>query len=378
MMRVGILTIYGGSNFGNKLQNYALQQFLKDEGVDAETIRYTVSLGRKQIGKREKIELLRKKYFSQGAAESFWNVRSIVNAKIHKDEIRRKKAERNAKFQQFEQKNIVLSNRVIQNPEDLADYSEQYDAVVVGSDQVWNPYWQGSLDAFFLDFVPRNKRIAYAPSIGVSEIPEAQKIRFQRLLNGFDRLSCREYQGCKVIHQLTGKHCQHVCDPVFLLSPEQWKKWVHQEPKKNVVTYFLGGQSQQTHREITRFAKANNCEVVDLWSDKDHASKYAGIEEFLNYIANAKMFFTDSFHGCAFAILLKTQFVICDRKAIDKEQKMNSRLDSLMQILDIQGRKLEEFTEKTPPIDFEQVHNKLLPWVEESKKYLRDCLNGNS
>lgn len=46
-MKVGILTIYGGSNFGNKLQNYALQQFLKNEGIEAETIRYTVSLGRK-------------------------------------------------------------------------------------------------------------------------------------------------------------------------------------------------------------------------------------------------------------------------------------------------------------------------------------------
>ena len=69
-MKVGILTIYGGSNFGNKLQNYALQQFLKNEGIEAETIRYTVSLGRKMRGKQEKLELLKKKYFSQGVAES--------------------------------------------------------------------------------------------------------------------------------------------------------------------------------------------------------------------------------------------------------------------------------------------------------------------
>lgn len=64
------------------------------------------------------------------------------------------------------------------------------------------------------------------------------------------------------------------------------------------------------------------------------------------------MFFTDSFHGCAFAILMETQFVICDRKVIDVKQKMNSRLDSLMTILDIQGRKLNDFVISPTEIDY--------------------------
>lgn len=133
-----------------------------------------------------------------------------------------------------------------------------------------------------------------------------------------------------------------MCDPVFLLSPEQWQSKVSPLSEKYILTYFLGGQSLEAHKEIERYAKKHDCKIIDLWDEKDYKSCYAGIEEFLNYIANAKMFFTDSFHGCAFAILMETQFVICDRKVIDVKQKMNSRLDSLMTILDIQGRKLND------------------------------------
>lgn len=373
-MKVGILTIYGGSNFGNKLQNYALQQFLKSENIESETIRYTVSLGKKKLTKKEKIKLLEKKYFSQGLLETFWNMKLIAGAKFHKEELDQKAKERNCKFEHFEKQNIALSDLVIQNRDELRDYCSKYDAVIVGSDQVWNPYWQGSLDEFFLDFVPKQKRIAYAPSIGVSAIPEEQQERFKTRLNGFSRLSCREIQGCNLIESFTNNECKHVCDPVFLLSPEQWKNKAHPIEGKYIVTYFLGGQSREVHQEVKRYAKENHCKIIDLWSEKDFTSSYAGVEEFLNYIAGAKMFFTDSFHGCAFAILLNTQFVICERKVVDAKQKMNSRLDSLMEILSIKGRKFEEFRRVPTTINYDEIHTRLLPWVEQSREYLRDCL----
>lgn len=372
---MGILTIYGGSNFGNKLQNYALQQFLRNEKIHSETIRYTISFDGKKLTKLEKLNLLKKKYFSHGTAEAIWNIRLIVGAKLHGKEIAEKKIERNRKFEEFERNNIALSDCIIKDTSELQAYCNKYDAVVVGSDQVWNPYWQGSLDEFFLDFVPENKRVAYAPSIGVLKIPVDQENRFLIKLNGFERLSCREIQGCKLIEKLTGRTCEHVCDPVFLLSPEQWKNKVKPISGKCVVTYFLGGESLKTHREIKRYAKKNNCKVVDLWSEKDYTSRFAGIDDFVNYIANAEMLFTDSFHGCAFAILLETQFVICERKMVDAKQKMNSRLDSLMEILDIPSRKLDDFIKNPAKIDYKDVYDRLLPWVQKSRKYLLDCLN---
>lgn len=77
-----------------------------------------------------------------------------------------------------------------------------------------------------------------------------------------------------------------------------------------------------------------------------------------------------------FAILMETQFVICDRKVIDVKQKMNSRLDSLMTILDIQGRKLNDFVISPTEIDYKKVHNRLSPWVQRSQEYLLGCLEG--
>ena len=88
------------------------------------------------------------------------------------------------------------------------------------------------------------------------------------------------------------------------------------------------------------------------------------------------MFCTDSFHGCAFAILMETQFVVCERKAIDAKQKMNSRLDSLMAILDIQGRKLNDFVSSPTEIDYKKVYDRLSPWVQRSQEYLLGCLEG--
>ena len=373
-MRVGILTIYGGSNFGNKLQNYALQQFLKKKGIESETIRYTVFFGKGILGKKDKLKFLKKKYFGHGAAEFIWNVKLLVGARLHKSELETKRIERIRKFELFEKKNIVLSDLVIKSSDELWKYSNKYDAVIVGSDQVWNPYWQGSLDEFFLTGVPEGKRVAYAPSIGVSEIPDGQKNRFKKMLEGFVKLSCREKQGCELVEGLIGRKCEHVCDPVFLLSSEQWASKIKPISKKYILTYFLGGQSLKVHREIKQYAKKNNCRIIDLWNEKDYYSSYAGIDEFLNYVANAEMFFTDSFHGCAFAILFKTQFVICERKAMDEKQKMNSRLDSLMEVLNIHGRKIADYIKNPAVIDFSRVYDRLLPWVLKSQKYLLECL----
>lgn len=157
-MKVGILTIYGGSNFGNKLQNYAIQQFLKSKKIESETIRYTVSWEKNKLGKREKLSLLKKKYFSQGFAESIWNVKWIVSAKFHKSELEAKKNTRCKKFEKFENKNIALSDAVLKNVEELREYSKKYDAVIVGSDQVWNPYWARKLRRVFSELCSKKQK----------------------------------------------------------------------------------------------------------------------------------------------------------------------------------------------------------------------------
>lgn len=99
-----------------------------------------------------------------------------------------------------------MSDVVLKNVEELREYSNKYDAVIVGSDQVWNPYWQGSLDEFFLTFVPKSKRVAYAPSIGVSEIPNEQKAALRKDLMDFQDYLAERIRDANLLKNLQEKN----------------------------------------------------------------------------------------------------------------------------------------------------------------------------
>lgn len=372
MVRLGILTIYGGSNYGNKLQNYALQFFLKEMGYSVETIRYSISFDKHVKGKLSKIKLLRRKYFSDGFAESVYNLRRIIDKHIHNKEISAKSANRTRAISQFEEKNISLSDKFYNTAESLLPTKGQYDYIIIGSDQVWNPYWQGSRDEFFLSFLEKNQRIAYAPSIGVSSIPDQERDRYKALLSGFNHLSCREKTGAETIRNLTGLECEHVVDPVFLLDSDKWDQVCKTAEKPNhkfILTYFLAGMRRSTMKVIDSFARENGLEIVDAFSHDSCKSKFASVEEFINLIKNAEIVFTDSFHGTAFSIIFKRQFVVCDRRFQAKSERMNSRIDDLLERLGIRNRNIES-NWKTNLINYTVISEILAPWIQHSKDYL--------
>ena len=80
--------------------------------------------------------------------------------------------------------------------------SSEYDYFITGSDQVWNPYFNCTEDEF-LTFAPKQKRISYAASIGVSEIPDDKKDQFKKWLNGMNYISVREQAGADIVYELT-------------------------------------------------------------------------------------------------------------------------------------------------------------------------------
>ena len=101
--------------------------------------------------------------------------------------------------------------------------NSQYEAFICGSDQIWNPYYFDK--SYFLDFVnSENKKIAFAPSMGGCSIPYRLRNTYKRLMSGFNYLSARENEACALVSALTGKKCEHIADPTFLLSAEEWIK----------------------------------------------------------------------------------------------------------------------------------------------------------
>ena len=213
--------------------------------------------------------------------------------------------------------------------------SDDYDAFVVGSDQVWNPEMRQIERAnFFLQFTEREKRIALSPSISVAAIPEEWKDCFYKGLCGFEELSSRERLGAEIITELTGKDCTVLPDPTLAVNHEVWENLANSykvPQKKYLLTYYLGKISPETQALINSTAKENNLEIIHLNNLAYKKLHAIAPEGFLAYIKNADIVFTDSFHGCVFSSIFKTPFVACVRHNTEKKSAgIESRIYNLL------------------------------------------------
>lgn len=102
---------------------------------------------------------------------------------------------------------------------------------------------------FFLKFVPKEKRIAWAPSFGMDHIAPYNCRRFARDINEYKYLSVREKSGVDIIKNLTGRDAVQLSDPVLMLTPEQWRRLYKNRItaenfyKEYVFFYFLRNPS---------------------------------------------------------------------------------------------------------------------------------------
>lgn len=72
--------------------------------------------------------------------------------------------------------------------QNLDDLNKGFDAFVCGSDQIWNPKSIKCDGTYFLDFVAdEEKRISYAPSVGVNEF-DLNNIKIESDCNVYDAI----------------------------------------------------------------------------------------------------------------------------------------------------------------------------------------------
>lgn len=304
MKKIGILTLNGNVNYGNRLQNYALKKVLENLSFKVETIWF---------------------------ADFKFRLKSFLKKLIfYKAKFRRQR-----KFSKFTDK--FLDVKFYKN----SQISDKYDYFVVGSDQVWNYNFSSYNKKMFLDFSPKEKNISYAASIGVDKISEEYREEFQQGLCNFKSISVREDKAKELVEELTNRHdIEVLVDPTMLLSAEEWEG-LARKPKclkndKFILNYFLGELSQERKNEIEKIALENDCQVINIL---DTNSKFyeCGPREFLYLEKNAFLVCTDSFHSSVFAFLFNRPFVVFDRE--DKEEKMGSRIDTLINKFKLQNRK---------------------------------------
>lgn len=356
MKTIAIITINDNNNYGNRLQNYAVQEFCKKlDNNDIVTIKNNTALNNnKTIG---------------------CYVKEIVKNILRKIKRLLTKNIRIKYFEEFNKK-IFFSKKKFNWL--YLKWLKKYDFFITGSDQVWNPNFGRLSEVDLLTFVPDNKRIAFSASFGISKLPEECKEKTANELKKFKAISVREDDGKKIVEELTGRNDVEVLvDPTMLLSADEWDK-VSKKPKqlktnRYILNYFLGDLSESRKKEIERIAKENNCEIINIL-DKNSGFYETGPSEFLYLEKNAFLICTDSFHSCVFAIIYNRPFVIFDRE--DKNVSMNSRIETLINKLELENRKFEgKITEKILKHDYTNAYKILEKEKEKSYKFLSKALN---
>lgn len=378
MKKIGIVTIAISNtfNYGNKLQAYALQTFLRENGYVAETIRYDPPYWFQQSSGAEQNKGRRiAKLAEQSFAQSLDDALRIVKRTLCRKRLKSLRDTREKKFKRFERENIAYSHKVYDSNSDLTELTERFDVWVTGSDQVWNPYYEGAYSFYYLDFAPLEKRIAYAPSIAVESIPEAIQQQMEKWLRNIDYLSIREVAGKELIKNVFGLEAKLVCDPVFLLDKKQWSD-IAIPPvykQKYFAVYILGKKTVAIKREVCYLERKFKLKAVDIYSSEEIRSVFAGPEEFLGIIENAEFVLTDSFHGAAFSVIFERPVVTINR---DSVHKMTSRTESLFKQLGIDNRAAKTIREvpEVLHIDYSAAKKRLAAFVKESKTFLLEAI----
>ncbi|WP_434798764.1 polysaccharide pyruvyl transferase family protein [Terrisporobacter vanillatitrophus] len=338
MNKVGIITLNGYFNYGNRLQNYALQEFIKMNGYFCETIINETFLDKSNllgIKKKNKLQILLNK--------DFRSICIAINNRINNKKLKDINYQRTKIFKDFSRKYINETDFSIEVGKINKNLQNDYAYLIAGSDQIWNPFDHLVSEVSFLTFASKYKRISYAPSFGVYDIPEQERENYKKWLSEMKHISVREDAGAKIVKNLTGRDVPVVVDPTMILNKKQWMSIAEEskyKPKgKYILTYLLGGGSKEQKIKVKEISKKYNLEIVNLGDIKDVKHYITGPSEFIDYINSASIFLTDSFHGCVFSMLLDTPFVVCNRVGQNSKTSMESRIDTFLEKFALEDRR---------------------------------------
>lgn len=369
-MKIAILTLPLHTNYGGILQAYALQTVLERMGHEVCLI------------EKKRTPL----HFSIWKAPLVYGKRILKNVTGHPFPIfyEQKKYREGLIVRQYTDIFIdkYIKRRIVDDFSEI--HESDYDAIVVGSDQVWRPKYFGKIESAYLDFTEgwNIKRIAYAASFGTEEweySPE-QTEQCKRLAKYFDAISAREISGVDLCCKYLDVDAKHVLDPTMLLAKEDYIQLFEAaktpKSKGNLLCYVLDETLDKTEfinkianeRHLTPFRV--NSKVEDRTAKLSERIQ-PPVEQWLRGFYDAEFVVTDSFHACVFSIMFNKPFI-----AIGNANRGVSRFTSLLSLFGLNGRLITDISKYTdiPLIDSNKIKSKLEYKKEFSKRFLTDCL----
>lgn len=339
--KIAFFSVYDVFNYGSMLQSYALQRVLFDKGYYAPIINYNKKGITSQV-----LRVFNKNLLEAKIGFIIRDIYKYINKDFCSFDVSRKKA-----FSTFVYNHLCLTEK-IRTRKKLLEYVCKCDFALVGSDQVWNPVSLGK-DYYTLNIVPQHiPKISYASSFGVSSISGKAAIKTSSFLQRFDFISVRERQGIDIVSSLANKIANLVLDPTFLLKKNEWLNLIDDQPLISgdyIFCYYLGNRKNE-RLFAEDLKKKTGCKIINIphsdginsndFKFGDYMVPNLGPLQFLNLIYHAKYICTDSFHCNAFSLIfhkLFFSFYRFDTESV-KEKSTNSRIDSLLGLLEIKNR----------------------------------------
>lgn len=336
-MRVAILSTEMVANYGGVLQNYALQERLREMGhypITMDKVYYTIPLSnyiKAQI-KTAVFKLLGK------SGRSFYPAYPPV-------------VQRNKNFNRFVKNHINVTHPFVYYSKSILEKAK-VSAIIVGSDQVWRrAYYEPDLMLdHYLMFAESLKvrRIAYAASFGIDELDYEETLAEQckELLHKFDIVSVREHSGIDICKKSFDVEAQLMPDPTLLLDRQDYEKLCDNIPKRTdkfLLSYLLD-MDEQMKKTVSEFAHNRGLSVVFCTSD---AVNMPSIEEWLGLFRDAEFVITNSFHGTVFSIIFNKEFY-----AVVNNERGASRFTTLLAQLNLKNHLLGSWHSLTDQYEY--------------------------
>lgn len=366
-MKIGLLTFHTAINIGAQLQAFALYVTLKSCGHDVKFVKYEPKYLTRPYRYFRNVQLKHGilSCIKQSLLHLLFDTKTWIKTINH--------------YKKFQKKYLPISSREVRSSRDLSEL--EYDAFIVGSDQIWNPEITGGKidDIYSLDFKKNNiKKISYAASFSEKYISKQQLEFLIKRLESFYAISVRENNLKKILQPYLKTDIHVVLDPTLLLTKEQWLQYIPKKriiKEKYVLIYQARGHKKEIVQQAKKLADKYEAKLYDAsgmnYRIRKNGIQYANPIEFLNLIYYAEAIVTVSFHGTALSIILEKPFY-----SIILGDGRDGRVESLLRSLNLtsQMKKVNEILVK-PHIKFKECIDLLDEYRHTSIQYIINSLS---
>jgi len=298
-MKVGILTFHYAPNYGAVWQAVGLQNKLIELGHEPVFINHIPAYMRPRMSR-----------WRGWGLNSGSKLPQVFMHRFHEEK-------RRSLFRKFVKENLRVSEH-LPYISDVRDYCHKLDAIIVGSDQVWNMNWISDYDDYyFLGFLKKCdiRKIAYGPCFGTrNQNPENLK-KISQYLEAFDAIGMRNTFGKNIIDSFLKTPSKQVVDPAFFVN-----KIPQKHNSNSIFLYYVDNHVDEGFiQSVISFANKEKKTICHVKSEslfsfnQKHSmdsTNFLSPDDWLLELSSTSFVATESFHAVVFSLLIGRPFVV--------------------------------------------------------------------